>query len=107
MSDPTPQPEDRVERVLQTFWDEPMLWPVAAAMLLTAMTFGAAILFWAVRLRAIVPGLVLLILIFVTVWGLDQDIRKRRLRLANRVVLAVWLGSATAAFALEWLGAFQ
>ena len=51
MSDPARKPESRVERVLETFLDEPMLWPVAAVVLLTAMTFGAAILLFALRVR--------------------------------------------------------
>ena len=106
MSDPTPQPEDRVARVLRTFWDEPLLWPVGIVVLLTAITFGAGILYFAIRVRGLFPGLALLLLIFVTVWGLDQDIRHRRLSLVNRVVLGLWLGSATGAFGLEWLGAF-
>ena len=105
MSDPAPKPEDRVERVLETFLGEPMLWPVAAVVLLTAMTFGAEILLFALRVRAVIPGIALLVLIFLTLWGLAQDIRKRRLRPANRVVLGVWLGSAVGAVGLEWLGA--
>ena len=105
MPDPAPKPEDRFERVLETFLGEPMLWPVAAVVLLTTMTFGAAILLFALRVRAVIPGIALLVLIFLTVWGLDQDIRKRRLRPANRVVLGLWLGSAVGAVGLEWLGA--
>lgn len=83
-----------------------MLWPVAAVLLLTAMTFGAAILLYAVRLRAVVPGIALLVLIFLTVWGLDQDVRERRLRPVSRVVVAVWVGSAVGAAILDSLGAF-
>ena len=104
MPDPARKPEDRVERVLRAFREESLLWPVAAVVLLTAMTFGAAILLYAVRLRAILPGIALLILVFLTVWGLDQDLRERRLRPVNRVVLGVWLGSAAGAVALERLG---
>ena len=106
MSDPTPKPEDRVEQVLQIFLEETLLWPVAAAVLLTAMTFGAAILLYAVRLHAILPGIALLILIFLTVSRLVRDVREQRLRRASRVVLGMWLGSAVGAVALERLGAF-
>ena len=106
MSDPTPKPEDRVEQVLQIFLEETLLWPVAAVVLLTAMTFGAAILLYAVRLHAIFPGIALLILIFLTVPRLARDVRERRLRPASRVVLGMWLGSAVGAVALERLGAF-
>ena len=47
----------------------------------------------------------LLFLIFVTIWGLDVDLRERRLRSRSRLVLGLWLGSGVIAVALEWLGA--
>lgn len=102
-----PSDDDRAERVIRTFLEEPMLWPVGLVVMLTLMTFGAAILVFAIRLRGLMAGIALLILIFLTVWGFDQDIRERRLRPVNRLVLGLWAGSALAAFALEWLGAFR
>lgn len=109
MSDPPPDPapDDRAEHVLRTFLEEPMLWPVALVVFLTAITFGAAILVFAIRLRGLVAGAALLGLIFLSVWGLDQDIRERRLRPTSRVVLGLWVGSGLAAVALDWLGALQ
>ena len=110
MSDPSPDDpsgEDRAERVLQVFLEEPMLWPVGLVVCLTVVTFGAAILVFAIRMRGLVAGAALLMLIFVSVWGLDRDIRERRLRPASRLVLALWVGSGLAAVGLEWLGAFR
>lgn len=105
MDDP-PEPEDRAERVIQTFLHEPMLWPVGLVLLLTFVTFGAAILLFAIKIRSLFPGIALLLLIFLTVWGLDQDIRERRLRPVSRVVLGLWAGSALVAVLLDRLGAF-
>jgi len=99
--------EDGAARVLRTFLGEPMLWPVGLVVLLTLVTFGAAILVFAIRVRSLFPGIALLLLIFLTVWGLDRDIRERRLRPVSRLVLGLWAGSALAAVALEWLGAFR
>jgi hypothetical protein len=97
--------EDQVLKVLRTFREEPMLWPVAIVVFLVGITFGGMILLYAIRLRALVSGVALLLLLFLTVWGLDADIRERRLRPISRLVLAMWLGSAGGAFVLEWLGA--
>ena len=105
MDDPEPQDESRHEQVIRTFVDEPMLWPVAIVLVLTVVTFGAAILVFAIRLRSLFACIALLLLIFMTVWGLEQDFRERRLRPASRVVLGLWGGSALAAVGLEWLGA--
>lgn len=111
MSDPEPKPPsddpspDRAERVLRIFLEEPMLWPVGLVVLLTFATFGGAILVFAIRSRAILPGVAMLLLIFMTVWGLDADIRARRLRPVSWIVLGTWVASGLVAVALESLGA--
>ena len=106
-SDASPASADRVERTLRIFLDEPLLWPVALAALLAFSAFGAAILVFALRVRGLFAGATLLGLIFLTVYGLEVDIRERRLRPQNRVVLALWATSALGAIALEWLNAFR
>ena len=100
-------PEDSTVKLIRIVVDDPLLWPVALVVFLIATTFGGMILLFAVRLRGLFAGVMLLMLLFLTVWGLDTDIRERRLRPQNRVVLCVWLGSALAAVVLEWLGASQ
>ncbi len=97
---------DPFERLAAVVREEPLLWPVAAVMVLVVCTFGAAILVFALRLRSLLSGAMLLFLIFVTVWGLDVDIRERRLRPRSRLVLGLWIGSGLFAAGLEWLGAF-
>ena len=77
---PDPAGRDPFDHVLAVVREEPLLWPVAVAACLVVCTFGAAILVFALRLRSLVSGAALLLLIFVTVWGLDVDIRQRRLR---------------------------
>lgn len=84
-----------------------MLWPVGLVVALTFVTFGAAILVYALRLQAIVAGIALLLMIFGTVWGLDQDVRSRRLRPRSAVILGLWIGSAIVAFVLDRLGALS
>jgi hypothetical protein len=108
MADPDPRdPEDRAAEVIRSFLSEPLLWPVGLVVVLTLATFGGAILLFAIRLRSFLPGIALLILIFLTVWGLEADFRERRLRPVSRVVLGLWGASALAAVGLEWLGAFR
>jgi hypothetical protein len=101
-----PPQEDRPS-VVRTFLEEPMLWPVGLVVILTAVTFGAWILVFAVRVRSPFAGIALLLLVFLSVYGLDQDIRQRRLRPESWLILTIWGGSALAAVALEWLGAFR
>lgn len=105
-SDPG-DPEDPAEKVLRTFLGEPLLWPVALVLFLVAATCGATMLVFAIRLRGIVAGIALLLLLFLTVWGLEQDIRERRLRPVSWLVFGLWLGSALVAWILDGLGAFQ
>ena len=110
MSDSSREPpssEDRAEQVLRVFLEEPMLWPVGLVVCLTFVTFGGVILLFAIRLRGWLAGGALLLLIFLSVLGLDRDIRERRLRPASRLVIGLWLGSGLAAVALEWLAASQ
>ena len=99
---PTPPTAGLLERVL----GQPRLWPVAAVGLLAAVAAGAVILALAVEARHFLSGIALLILLFLTVWGLEADIRTRRLRARNRVVLAVWLASTIGAIGLARLGTF-
>jgi hypothetical protein len=99
--------EDHATRVLRIFIEEPMLWPVGLVVLLCASSFGAFILVFAIRLRSLGAGLALLVLIFLTVWKLDADIRARRLRPTSVLLLGLWAGSAVVGVALEWLGAFH
>jgi hypothetical protein len=101
-----PEPEDRVHRVLRTFAEEPMLWPVGLVVFLSAISFGALILVMAVRARSFLAGVALLLLVFLTVYRLDPDIRAKRLRPASRLLLAYWVGSAAVGALLSWLGAF-
>ena len=102
-----PQREDRAANVLRTFLEEPMLWPVGLVVILTAITFGACVLVFAVRVRSLFAGIALLLLVFVSVYALDADVRQRRLRPASWLLLGIWAGSALAAVGLEWLGAFR
>ena len=107
MPDSEPPPEDPAETVLRTFLGEPLLWPVGLVLFLVAATCGATMLVFAIRLRGIVAGIALLMLIFLTVWGLGPDIKERRLRPISRLVFCLWLGSGVVAWALDGLGAFQ
>jgi hypothetical protein len=93
------------ETVFQVVRDEPLLWPVAAVSWLIACTFGGFVLFYALWERSLAGGVALLFAIFFTVWGLDRDIRERRLSGRNAVVLSVWAGSLLGAFGLRALGA--
>jgi hypothetical protein len=97
--------DDPFEHVAEIVRQEPLLWPVATVVALVLCTFGAAILVFALRLRSPISGAMLLFLIFVTVWGVDVDIRQRRLRPQTRVVVVLWLGSGLFAVGLSWLGA--
>ena len=106
MPDPGPE-DDRVSRVLHVFLQEPMLWPVGLVLLLSAASFGSLILVYAIRLRGIAAGIALLLLLFVTVYRLDPDIRAKRLRPASALLLAFWVASALIAFLLDQLGAFR
>ena len=98
-------PSDPFERLVEIVREEPLLWPVATVMVLVVCTFGEAILVFAVRLRSLISGAMLLFLIFLTVWGLDVDLRERRLRPQSRLALGLWLGSGLLAVGLDWLGA--
>jgi len=60
----------------------------------------------AVRARSFVAGLALLLLLFLSVYRLDPDIRARKLRPASQLLLAFWVGSAVVGALLSWLGAF-
>lgn len=113
-NDPDPTPpaapapgvsRDLVEHVADVVRQEPLLWPVALVMFLVVCTFGAAILTSALRLRGLISGAAMLVLIFLTVWGFDADIRERRLRPQSLLALLLWLGSGLAALALSRLGA--
>ena len=99
--------EDRASRVLRTFFGEPMLWPVGLVLFLSASSFGAMVLVYAIRLRGIAAGMALLVLIFMTVYRLDPDIRARKLRPSSAVLLAFWAGSAAVGFVLNSMGAFR
>ena len=105
MADRTPKPDSPAAGLLVRILGQPLLWPVAAVGLLAAVAAGALILALAVGARDFLSGIALLILLFLTVWGLEADIRTRRLSTRNRVVVALWLASAIGAFALEQLGA--
>jgi hypothetical protein len=98
--------EDRASRVLRTFAEEPTLWPVAVVVFLSAISFGSLILVMAIRARSLVAGLALLMLIFLTVYRLDPDIRAKRLRPMSVALVAFWIGSASVGALLAWLGAF-
>ena len=100
-----PEREETATRVLRTFLEEPMLWPVGLVLFLCASSFGALILVFAIRLRTLPAGIALLLVIFLTVWNLDGDIRQRRLRPTSAVVLAIWAGSAVVGVVLDRLGA--
>lgn len=102
-----PSAEDRATRILRTFFHEPTLWPVGLVLFLSASSFGALILVFAIRLRGLAAGAALLVLIFLTVWQLDPDIRARRLRPTSALLLCLWAGSAVTGWALDRLGAFQ
>lgn len=101
------QAEDRASQVLRTFLGEPMLWPVGLVLFLSTSSFGALVLVYAIRLRGIAAGMALLLLIFMTVYRLDPDIRARKLRPSSAVLLAFWAGSTIVAFVLNSLGAFR
>ena len=103
---PDPASRDPLGHVLAVVREEPLLWPVAAVACLVVCTFGAAILVFALRLRSAVSGGLLLLGIAVTVWGLEVDLRERRLRPQSQLVLLLWLGSGLEAVGLAWLGAF-
>ena len=98
---------DRASQVLETFLGEPMLWPVAIVVYLSLCSFGALCLLYALRMRGILAGLLLLILIFVTVYHLDPDIRARKLRPSSALLVAIWVGSAAVGVILNAMGAFQ
>ena len=104
-SAPDPAGRDPFDHVLAVVREEPLLWPVALVACLVVCTFGAAILVFALRLRSGVSGGLLLLGIVVTVWGLEVDIRERRLRPQSQLVLGLWLGSGLVAAGLAWLGA--
>ena len=108
--DPAPPPapagsRDLFEHVADVVRQEPLLWPVALVLFLVICTFGAAMLVSALRLRGLISGAAMGVLIFLTVWGFDADIRERRLRPQRRLALLLWLGSGLAALALSRLGA--
>jgi hypothetical protein len=102
---PEPPPDEGpFELVTRVVSEEPLLWPVATVAWLIFCTFGAFVLFFALRVRSLPAGVALLFVLFLTVWGLDRDIRARRLSGQNKLVLSLWAGSAVGAFGLEWLG---
>ncbi len=106
MTDDEDPQEDRATQVLRTFAGEPMLWPVGLVVFLCATSFGALILVMAIRARELLPGIGLLLLIFLTVYRLEPDIRSRSLRPTSILLLAFWAGSALVGFILSSLGAF-
>ena len=98
---------DRFARVVRTFVDEPMLWPVGLVVYLSLCSFGALILVYALRMRGIAASLALLLLIFMTVYRLDTDRKAGKLSPGGGLLIAFWAGSALEAFALGSIGAFQ
>jgi uncharacterized membrane protein YhaH (DUF805 family) len=105
--DDSEPPEDPIEKVVRIALGEPLLWPVALTGLLMLTTFGAWILVFALRVRGLLAGAILLLLIFLTVYGIDADVRARRLGPRNRLVLLLWAGSIVEAIALDALGVFR
>lgn len=104
--DGSPLSEDRVARVLRTFREEPTLWPVGLVVFLSLSSFGALVLVYAIQLRGIAAGIALILLIFMTVYHLDPDIRARKLRPTSAVLMAFWAGSGVVALLLNGMGAF-
>ena len=106
MADRIPNPDPPAAGLLARVLGQPRLWPVAAVGLLASVAAGAVTLALAVGERGFLSGIALLILLFLTVWGLETDIRTRHLRIRSRVVLAVWLASMLGAIGLVQLGTF-
>jgi hypothetical protein len=100
-----PANADPFATVSRAVREEPLLWPVATASWLICCTFGAFVLFYALRVRSITAGVAMLFVLFFTVWGFDRDLRDRRLSGRNALVLSLWAGSALGAYGLELLGA--
>jgi len=77
-----------------------LLWPVLAATVLSLAAVGAAALVAAVQDRNLYAMAAVALIAGLTVFGLEEPLRRRRLGTLGILVLSLWLLSAVGAVAL-------
>lgn len=87
----TTERSDEVGDWLQPLFDEPTLWPLLSTGVLIAATLGAAALFLALEDGNLAAMAGIAALAGLTLYGLDSDIKQRRLGPSARVVTAIWV----------------
>jgi hypothetical protein len=92
--------EQGLEPHLRVFVTEPTLWPVTAAAVLIAATFGAAVISYAWHDRNIAAQGALVILAGLSVFTMEPELRALRPGLATASVLVLWILSFLGSFAL-------
>ena len=95
-----------LDRHLAVFVEDSALWPVLVVMVLTFVTFGAALLFLAFADRNFFAVAALLLLLWMSV---DFSVRRRRsggLGVAGVFIVVLWALSALAAFGVSRLSGF-
>jgi predicted esterase len=86
-------------RHLATFVEEPTLWPVTGVVGAHAVLFGGVLLLFSLRDRSPPAMAALAIALAMSTHAIARDLRARRFGTAARIVAALWLLSALAAFA--------
>jgi hypothetical protein len=95
---------NRVEVVIQHFFEDMLLWPVLIVAVLTVATFGAAALTSAIADRR--PPAMAAVALFagLSLYAVDSERRRRGIRHVSYLVFAIWTASALGAFILARLG---
>jgi hypothetical protein len=94
-----------LDQHLGVFFRDPSLWPVLVVSALIFVTLGASALALALRERNLFAAGALAVLLVVSGDLVQRDLRRRRLGLASRALLALWALSALAAALAVHLGA--
>lgn len=89
--------------MIEIFLEDPGLWPVLVVLVLVASTLGASLVVLAVQDRRIPAMAALALLVGVTLFGLDSDIRRRSLGRGAKLVISVWVLALAAGLAFSLL----
>ncbi len=82
---------DRLDRLLAPLFEDSPLWPLLLVGIFTVATFGAGIVTLALLERSIAAMGALALLVFLTFYGLDENIRQRRLGRVGWLAVVLWV----------------
>lgn len=107
--EPTPRakhapPEAGLDRWIDPFFSDSMLWPVLIVLVTAFAIFGAAVLLLAVRTRSFFAIAALLVLVVASAEALRSDLHRRRVGRAGGLILVLWTLSALLALAAARFG---